>query len=207
MRRIAGQNDVSFCLDWAVGQSSRNPGGDIRASVQLVVFVLLAVALAGGIFSLLRQPSPDPVEILLPTETPVPEIKVYVNGAVHRPGVYRVQPEDRLEDVLALAGGLTRDADPSTVNLAMRVSDEAHFHIPSLGETPLESTPAPGLVNINTATMEELQTLRGIGEQKAGDIVHFREENGPFARVEDLLKVSGIGPKTLEDLRSLVTVR
>ena len=190
-----------------VGQSSRNFGGDIRASVQLVVFVLLAAALAGGIFSLLRQPSPDPVEILLPTATLVPEIKVYVNGAVLRPGVYRVQPGDRLEDVLALAGGLTRDADPSTVNLAMRVSDEAHFYIPSLGETPPESTPALGLVNINTATVEELQTLRGIGEQKAGDIVHYREENGPFSRVEDLLKVSGIGPKTIEDLRPFITVR
>ena len=173
----------------------------------MVILLLLAAALAGGILSLLRQPSPDPVEILLPTETPVPEIKVFVNGAVHQPGIYRVGSEDRLEDVLALAGGLTQDADPARVNMALRVSDEAHFYIPSLDDTPPESTPAPGLININTATVEELQTLRGVGEQKAGDIVHYREENGAFARVEDLLNVTGIGPKTLEDLRPFITVR
>ena len=182
-------------------------GGDIRASVQLVVFLLLVIALGGGILSLLRQPSPVDIEIQLPTATPVPEIKVFVNGAVHRPGVYRVDPEERLEDVLALAGGLTRDADQSMVNPALRVNDEAHFFIPSLGEATPESAPTPGIININTATVEELQTLRGIGEQKAGDIVHYREENGLFSRVEDLLKVSGIGSKTLEDLRPLITVR
>ena len=181
-------------------------GGDIRASVQLVVFLLLVIALGGGILSLLRQPSPVDIEIQLPTATPVPEIKVFVNGAVHRPGVYRVDPEERLEDVLALAGGLTRDADQSMVNPALRVNDEAHFFIPSLGEATPESAPTPGIININTATVEELQTLRGIGEQKAGDIVHYREENGLFSRVEDLLKVSGIGSKTLEDLRPLITV-
>ena len=172
-----------------------------------MVFLLLAAALGGGIFSLLRQPQPDPVEILLPTPTPVPEIKVFVSGAVHLPGLYKVDPEDRLEDVLAMAGGLTQDADPARVNPSLRVRDEAHFYIPSLGESPPDSTPENGAININTATVEELQTLQGIGEQKAGDIVHYREENGPCSRVEDLLKVSGIGPKTLEDLRPLITVR
>ena len=182
-------------------------GGDIRASIQLVVFLLLVIALGGGILSLLRQPTLVDIEIQLPTATPVPEIKVFVNGAVLRPGVYRVYPEERLEDVLAMAGGLTQDADPSMVNPALRVSDEAHFYIPSLGEATPESTPTPpGVINVNTATVEELQTLRGIGEQKAGDIVHYREENGLFSRVEDLLKVSGIGSKTLEDLRPLITV-
>ena len=175
--------------------------------MQLVVFLLLAAALGGGVLSLLRQPSPDPIEILLPTATPVPEVKVFVNGAVHRPGVYRVDPEDRLEDVLAMAGGLTQDADPSSVNPALRVRDEAHFYIASVGETPPVSVSEPSAIDINAASAQELQALRGIGEQKAGDIVHYRDENGPFARVEDLLKVSGIGPKTLEDLRPLITVR
>ena len=196
-----------FALIWRVLNVNRgHSGGDIRASVQLVVFLLLAVALGGGILSLLRQPTLVDIEIQLPTATPLPEIKVFVNGAVLRPGVYRVDPEERLEDVLAMAGGLTQDADPSMVNTALRVSDEAHFYIPSLGEATPESTPTPGVININTATVEELQTLQGIGEQKAGDIVHYREENGPFSRVEDLLKVRGIGSKTLEDLRPLITV-
>ena len=134
---------------------------------------------------------------------------MYVNGAVHRSGVYTVGPGDRLEDVIALAGGLADDADPSGVNLALRVSDEDHYYIPAIGETPPASVAdtAPAVIDINTATAEELQTLRGIGEQKAADIVHYRDENGPFARVEDLLNVIGIGPKTLEDLRSFITVR
>ena len=191
------------------GLRRRRAGGDIKASVQIVIFILLAAALVAGILSLLRQPQPDPVEILLPTATTAPEIKVFVNGAVNRPGVYTVDTGDRLEDVLALAGGLTDAADPAGVNLAMRVSDEAHYYIPAIGDVPPDATPAPvaTVININTATAEELQTLRGIGEQKAADIVHYREENGPFARVEDLLNVTGIGPKTLEDLRPLITVR
>ena len=184
-------------------------GGDIKASVQIVIFVLLAAALGAGVFSLLRQPQPDPIEILQPTATPAPEIKVYVNGAVHRPGVYTAAQGDRLEDVIALAGGLTAAADLSSVNLALRVSDEDHYYIPAIGETPPTSAAdtAPAVVNINTATADDLQTLRGIGEQKAADILHYREENGPFARVEDLLNVTGIGPKTLEDLRPFITVR
>lgn len=177
--------------------------------MQIAIFVLLAVALGAGLFSLLRQPQPDPIEILQPTATTAPEVKVYVNGAVHRPGVYTVGQGDRLEDVLALAGGLTGEADPSGVNLALRVSDEDHYYIPAIGETPpvAAADTAPAVVNINAATAEELQTLRGIGEQKAADIVHYRDENGPFARVEDLLNVTGIGPKTLEDLRPFITVR
>ena len=195
---------------YPLAQSSALAGGDIRASVQIAIFILLAVALGAGVFSLLRQPQPDPVEILHPTATSLPEIKVYVNGAVNRPGVYTVDADDRLEDVLALAGGLTADADESGVNLAARVSDEAHFYIPAIGETPpvaSTDTAAPSVVNINTATAEELQMLRGIGEQKAADIVLYREENGPFARAEDLLNVTGIGPKTLEDLLPYITVR
>ena len=178
----------------------------MRASVQVAIFLLLTAAIAGGVFTLVRQPSPGSVEVLLPTPTPEPEIKVYINGAVRQPGVYQVDGGDRLADVVTLAGGLTEDADPTRVNLALLVKDEAHFYIPRPGE-PLP-TPSLGTarVNINTASAEELQTLYGIGEQKASDILEYRQQNGPFLRVEDLLKVNGIGSKTLEDLRELITV-
>ena len=93
------------------------------------------------------------------------------------------------------------------MNLALRVADEAHFHIPAVGEVLPTPTPTSSKMDINTASVEELQTLHGIGEQKAGDIVEYQQQNGPFSRVEDLLKVSGIGPATLEDIREFITVR
>ncbi|MFH1560266.1 MAG: helix-hairpin-helix domain-containing protein [Chloroflexota bacterium] len=178
----------------------------MRVLVQLTILFLLIGALGGGIFTLVRQSSPSSVEVLLPTPTPQPEIKVYINGAVHKPGVYRVYDKDRVEDVLVLAGGLTEDADPMRVNLALRVMDEAHFYIPRIGEAIPTASPVPGKVNINTASVEELQVLYGIGVEKASDIVEYRQKNGPFSRVEDLLLVSGIGSKTLEDLREFITV-
>jgi len=156
---------------------------------------------------LVRQSPTGFVEVLLPTSTPQPEIKVYLNGAVQRPGVYLAYDEDRLEDVVAMAGGLTEDADPARVNLALRVEDEAHFFIPRIGEVIPNPSPVPGRVNINTAPVEELQTLSGIGEEKANAIVEYRQQNGLFTREEDLLLVPGIGPKTLEGLREFITVR
>jgi competence protein ComEA len=179
----------------------------MRVLVQLSILFLLIAAMGGGIFALVRQSSPGSVEVLLPTSTPQPEIKVYINGAVHEPGVYLVYDEDRLEDVVLMSGGLTEDADPAMVNLALRVTDEAHFYIPTIGEAIPTTTPVPGKVNVNTASTSELQTLSGIGPALADAIVEYRQENGLFSREEDLLLVPGIGPKTLEDLREFITVR
>ena len=179
----------------------------MRVLVQLVILFLLIAALGGGIFTLVRQTSPGSVEVLLPTATPQPEIKVYINGAVHEPGVYLVYDEDRLENVVLMAGGLTEDADPARVNLALRVSDEAHFYVPNIGETIPTTPPVPGKINVNTASTGELQTLSGIGPALASAIVEYRQEYGLFSREEDLLLVPGIGPKTLADLREFITVR
>ena len=126
---------------------------------------------------------------------------------MHKPGVYLVYGEDRLEDVVVMAGGLTEDADPARVNLALRVRDEAHFYVPNIGEAIPTTPPAPGKININTASTGELQTLSGVGEEKARAIVEYRRQNGLFSREEDLLLVPGIGSKTLEDLREFITVR
>ena len=179
----------------------------MRTWVQAALLVLIAAALAGGVFTLVRQPPPGAIEILLPTPTSTPEIKVHLSGAVQQPGVYTVDPEDRLEDVVSMAGGLTQGADTAQVNLALRVTDQAHFHIPVVGEVLPTPTPSPYKINVNTAPAEELQTLPGIGEQRAADIVEYRQQNGPFSRVEDLLNVNGIGPTILEDIRESVTVQ
>ena len=179
----------------------------MKPSIQLVLLLLCLIVLGAGVAVLLLQPSPGRIEVALPTATPRPELKVFVNGAVNRPGVYSVQLGDRLEDVLAMAGGLTGEADPQRVNPSLRASDESHFYIPSVGEQVDASgeTQAEARLDINTASAEELQTLPGIGPGRAADIIEYRNTEGPFARGEDLLLVPGLGPRTVDGLLDFVT--
>lgn len=147
---------------------------------------------------------------------------VDVKGAVKKPGIYQVEGNTRLFDVVRLAGGLAKDADQKKINLAQQVSDQQVIFIPKIGEeVPAEyavpvaagSTAAAtddgqatSLVNLNTATTEELQQLTGIGEKKAELIIQYREEQGGFKQIDDLKQVSGIGDKTFESLKDSITV-
>lgn len=183
-----------------------------------VLFGVVVGLLIGGLLYLAtRAPSGQKVE-LMPSSTPEP-ISVYITGAVERPGVYQVPRDSRLVEVIAAAGGLLEGADITTLNLAEKVKDEQQINIPGNAEIPtpqlviggggLLVTPTPpvgGLVNINTADAALLETIPGIGPTVASRIVAYREENGPFERVEDLTKVAGIGPETLEQIRPYVTV-
>ena len=154
-----------------------------------------------------------------------PELRVYINGAVGNPGVYQLQPGDRLADALKAAGGAAAGADLAAVNLAQRVQDEGYYYIPREGETPPPVAASPnlsnsplssdfpgnsgagdGLIDLNTATLEALTTLPGIGPARAQAIVAYREQNGPFVSVEQVMEVSGIGPATYESIRDLVKV-
>ncbi|ASA95403.1 MULTISPECIES: helix-hairpin-helix domain-containing protein [Anoxybacillus] len=137
---------------------------------------------------------------------------VDVKGAVKRAGVYEVAPESRIHDVIQLAGGLTDEADETKVNLAMKVHDEMVIYVPKKGEdiiveTTSQTGSSSGKININTATIEQLQTLQGIGPAKAAAIIAYREEHGSFQKVEDLLNVSGIGSKSLEKIKEQIVVR
>ena len=180
----------------------------MKPSVQLAILIVCLVAMVVAVTALLWPSAPGRIEVALPTATPQPEIRVHVNGAVLRPGVYTVQQGDRLEDVLAMAGGLTDDADPQRVNPSLRAGDEAHFYIPRIGEqieSP-EASPDETRVNINTASSEELQTLPGIGPGRADAIIEYRQgKDGPFSRGEDLLLVPGLGPKTVDGLLDFVS--
>jgi len=183
-----------------------------------VIFGAIVGLLIGGlVFLTTRMPSGQKVE-LMPSSTPAP-ISVYITGAVERPGVYQVPRDSRLVEVIATAGGLLEGAEIDKLNLAEKVTDGQQLNIPGNVEIPtpqlviggggLLVTPTPpvgGLVNINTADAALLETVPGIGPTIASRIIAYREENGPFERVDDLTKVAGIGPATMEKIKPFVTV-
>jgi competence protein ComEA len=138
-------------------------------------------------------------------------LRVYVSGAVQQPDVYPLPLDSIVKDAIMAAGGATGDADLDRINLALPVADGQHVYVPRLGEEnspvqPLSRQPASGgKVNINTADSAALDSLPGIGPALAQRIIDYRQEHGPFARLEDLMEVSGIGPGTFEKLRDLIT--
>lgn len=138
-------------------------------------------------------------------------IRVYVCGAVVNPGVVEIPQGSRVEDALKAAGGFGADAGREAVNLADWVSDGQKLYFPREGEAMEESAvrsqAAPGLVNINTADVETLCTLPGIGESRARDIISYREANGGFESCEDIMKVSGIKTAAYEKIRDKITVK
>ena len=160
-------------------------------SQALLILATLAM-LIGGVVLLLRDSSSGGVEIVLPMATVAAtvEVEVYISGAVRRPGVYGVNDGDRLVQVIEAAGGSTEDADLTAVNLAARVKDEDHWHIPRVGEVlpPASAQRAgqAGKIDINSATAEQLEGLPGIGEVKAQAIIRYRDSNGPFPSVDGL---------------------
>lgn len=134
---------------------------------------------------------------------------VHVSGAVATPGLYVLHEGARVVDAVAAAGGFAAGADETAVNLARPVSDGEQLHVPATGEVPdaAGTTPAgDGRVNLNTADAASLDTLPRIGPAMAARIIEWRDANGRFTSVEDLLSVPGIGDKMLETLRALVTV-
>lgn len=150
----------------------------------------------------------EPLEVVSPAPTsPADSVVVHIVGEVVAPGVYTLPAGSHLFEAVAQAGGPTERADTEAVNLAAVLVDGRQYRVSLKGEGPVGSPGPDGLVDINTATLEDLDGLYGIGPELARRIVTYREENGPFQRVEDLLLVPGIGPKTLEGFRDRVTVR
>lgn len=146
-------------------------------------------------------------------------ITVDIKGAVKKPGVYELPSDSRVNDAILLAGGVTAEADRQSVNFAQKLNDEAVVYVASQGEnisvvatntrvtSRVETAgDSSDKVNLNTATLADLQTISGIGQKRAQDILDYRDSNGGFKSVDDLSNVSGIGEKTLEKLREEVTV-
>ncbi len=130
-------------------------------------------------------------------------IIVQIAGEVERPNVYEIQVGMRLRELIELAGGYTKDANIEVVNEAIELKDEMKITIPKLQEDGSSQT---GKVNINTAGLEELMTLRGIGEVKAQSIIDFRETYGYFHSIEEIKLVSGIGDKTYESIKDDICI-
>lgn len=145
-------------------------------------------------------------------------IYVDVKGEVHHSGVYQMKAENRVKDLIEAAGGFTPLADDHKLNLSQLLEDQMVIVVPKKGEevnSELAQAPTSqkkevgkeGKVNINTATVEELKTLKGIGEKKAEAIIEYRKKNGSFKNKEELMKVRGIGKKLYESFQERVIVQ
>ena len=147
---------------------------------------------------------------------------VDIKGEVLRPGVYEFSCESRMQEVIKKAGGFTEEADETKINLAQKITDQMQIIVPNVHSKQEDgltegnsekgsstntsvSNSKQGTININTATLEELQTIKGIGKKKAEAILQYRKEHGAFRTKEDLLQVKGIGKKALEAIESQVT--
>ncbi len=160
--------------------------------------------------------------------------QVDIKGEINYPGTYKVDSNLRVIDVIKLAGDLTENADTSVINLSKKISDEMVIIVYSKEEVLdfkktkaiekqveekcienefgirndacIESGSSDGKININTASEEELKNLSGIGEKKAKDIISYRDKNGPFNTIEDIMKVNGIGDSFFAQIKENITV-
>ena len=151
----------------------------------------------------------------------IKDIKVYVCGAVQRPDVYEISADSRIVDAVSAAGGFAIDAYPEAMNLAETVSDGSRIYVPTKeevdalavvysdtgSETGGTMSDSTGRVNINTATLEELTTLPGIGDTRARAIIDYREQNGAFGNIEDIMQVTGIKEKSFSKIKDSICVK
>jgi len=190
----------------------------MRTVLKILIGILVGFVLAGALLLISRTPKGTEIP-LVPPPTASP-IVVHVVGAVPRPGVYEFPKGARVRDAIQAAGGLLTDADITFINLAALLEDGQQLEIPYIGGgTPIAppaategpavgstSVPNGDLVNINTATLDQLDALPGIGPTIAQRIIDYRTEHGPFQSINDLMNVAGIGPTTFEKLKNLITV-
>jgi competence protein ComEA len=159
----------------------------------------------GGIILLINSPPKGNPITLIPAPTPLP-MKVFISGSVQNPGMYELKKDSRLSDLIDMAGGL-HDGAAADYNLAAKLYDGQHIVIAAAGELTRHSINVETeKININEADIETLSTLPGIGPSKAADIIAYREQNGFFEKIEDILNVPGIGEATFAQLKDLIAI-
>ena len=189
----------------------------MRSALYIAAGILFGLFVAALIWIVSRNPSGEAVTLRpAPTERPV---IVHITGAVPRPGIYALPEGSRVQDAIAAAGGFLAEAERTNINLAAFLIDGEKLDIPFVEggspvlPTPVENNPVlPGtsssteLIDINTASSFELEALPGIGPTTAQKIIEYREQNGAFVSIEDIINVSGIGPGLYERIKDLITV-
>jgi competence protein ComEA len=186
---------------------------------QTLAGFLLGLVVVGAILLVVSPQRGQPMALvthtpkLTPDPTSTPKlIRVHVTGAVNVPGVFTLPETARVEDAIQAAGGLQKEADPQSLNLAAALVDGQRLYIPPAQEVTLTidnrglSVETSPMVNINTASFAELDSLPGIGEVKAQAILAYRQNNGLFTALEDLMKVEGISQSLFEKLEGLITL-
>jgi competence protein ComEA len=201
-----------------------------RGELTGLVVVVVATLLGAGLWYVRSLPRPvdiaAPADALSPVVSQIPDstgsvspspapIIIDVAGWVRRPGVYEFSSGDRVIDAVNRAGGARNGADLTSLNLAAPLTDGTQIVIPEPGSTVPGGTGSSdtgtasggtALINVNAASETELEDLPGVGPVTAAAIIDYRTQNGPFAAVDDLIDVSGIGPSTLEQIRPFATV-
>ncbi|MCL4266657.1 MAG: helix-hairpin-helix domain-containing protein [Anaerolineae bacterium] len=196
----------------------------------LAVGFFLGIVVGVGALTMLNRVQPAPIVIQPPppTHTPAPTgtaapIHIYVNGQVVAPAVYTLPPDSIVQTAVTAAGGFTAQANTAVVNLAQPLSDGMQIYVPAVGEAvsapitaaePAASNAgtdslvatANNRININTATLDQLDTLPGIGPSTAANIIQHRENNGPFVSIEAIMDVSGIGETRFAQIKDLITI-
>lgn len=195
----------------------------------LILGILIGLLVGGLIFLISKPPTGEPIVLkpaptatktTPPKATPTPQpIFVQIYGEVVAPGVYALDQDARLSDLIELAGGFTENADEKRVNQASFLQDGDYFYIPRNGEDVPETARNAFLdmfidqnpsydypLDLNSATQDALESLPGIGPTKAASIINYRDQNGPFLSIEELMNVEGIGPETFTSLKDLITV-
>jgi competence protein ComEA len=200
----------------------------MKNALYILLGVMAGFVLAGALIFISRAPAGQPI-LLQPAPTKEP-VAVHVVGAVPRPGLYEFAEGARVQDAVDAAGGLLASSNVDAINLAALLVDGEQLVIPyKTGEEPSDSSAPPSatfdlpnsndsssgnssnsenadLVNINTASLEELDSLPGVGPTTAQRIIDYRNENGPFTTIDEIMDVSGIGPSTFDEIKDLITV-
>lgn len=178
----------------------------VKIAFLIIVFLFQIVACAQGEKETVTLEEAELERVEETEELQTDSIFVYVCGAVKQEGVYELPAGSRVYEAVAKAGGFREDAAKTQVNQAEVLQDEAQIYVPTFAEQEEQQTQEDGKVNLNTASKEELMTLPGVGEAKADSIIAYREQQGRFETVEDIMQISGIKEGLFVKIKDYITV-